>query len=215
MFPGTPSVRKYFDKCYPVRQSWKSLFFRTRDVERSNIIISWLPSLKDKSLCDVGCGDGNQIRRILSTGNIPSLLVLQDISSFAVARAKENLTGYNCILSELVGDAFDDGFGGPHDVVIAIGITDYYSNWDDILDILSKGTSEVLIIDFPRKWRLRNIPRKIWLKINGVYLNSISYRELCDLLIRHGYSFEIEKSTYNWLARISRHDTQSDSDGYQ
>lgn len=204
MSSSSLAVKKYFENSYPVRGSWKSRFFRPRDVERLNILSDWLPSLMGKSLCDIGCGDGTQIRRILSHGNMPSNLLLQDISRSAIHRAKENLAGCGCSLSELVGDAFTDGFGGPHDIVIAIGVTDYYRNWDDILDVLLKGTSELLIVDFPRKWKLRNLPRRLWLWRNHMDFNAISYQDLCALLSRHTGVYEIEKSTYNWFVRINK-----------
>ena len=204
MSSSASAVKEYFEKSYPVRGSWKSMFFRSRDVERSDIITAWLPSLAGKSMCDVGCGDGTQILRILSNGNVPSSLVLQDISRSAVHRAKENLNGCGCDLSGFVGDAFVDGFGGPHDVVIVIGVTDYYRNWDDVLGILLKGTSELLIVDFPRKWKLRNIPRMLWLRRNGLNFNAISHRELCDLMSRHECSSEITGSTYNWFIKITK-----------
>ena len=210
MSSGSSAVKEYFEKSYPVRGSWKSLFFRSRDVERSNIITVWLPFLAGKSMCDVGCGDGTHIHRILSNGNVPSNLVLQDISESAVHRAKQNLSGCGCNLSEFVGDAFVNGIGGSYDVVIAIGVTDYYRNWDDVLRTLLEGTLELLIVDFPRKWKLRNIPRMLWLWRNGLDFNTVSHQELCDLMSRHGCSFVIEKSTYNWVVRIIRHDLNKD-----
>ena len=176
MYSSASAVKEYFEKSYPVRGSWKSMFFRSRDVERSDIITVWLPFLAGKSMCDVGCGDGTHIHRILSNGNVPSNLVLQDISESAVHRAKQNLSGCGCNLSEFVGDAFVDGFSAPHDVVIVIGVTDYYRNWGDVLGILLKGTSECLIVDFPRKWKLRNIFRMLWLRCNGLDFKAVSHR---------------------------------------
>ena len=204
MVPASSLVKSYFEKQYLDREGWRSSFLRSRALERSAIISAWLPPLAGKSLCDVGCGDGDQIRRILSTGNVPSRLVLQDLSPTAVHRAKQALAGCGSTILGSVGDAFVDGFGGPHHVVIATGVTDYYPDWDRVLGTLLKCTLEVLIVDFPRKWRLRNIPRRMWLRRNGLDFNAATHRGICDLMCRHACSFEITRSTYNWIVRITK-----------
>ena len=200
----TSAIRTYFENRYPKRGGISSPLFRSGSLERAEIISAWLPTLAGKSLCDVGCGDGDQIARILSKGNLPERLVLQDMSDSVVDRAMERLSGYDCSVSRSIGDAFVDGFGGPHHVVIATGVTDYYRDWNRVLESLLQHTSELLIVDFPRKWKLRNIPRSMWLRQNGLEFHSASLGEVRELARRTACPAKIASSRYNWMVRMTK-----------
>jgi SAM-dependent methyltransferase len=197
-------VRDYFDRKYPNSSDWKALPFRAKASERLLIVQSLLPRLHEKSMCDVGCGDGEQVFRLVDDGNVPSSLVLQDISARAVRGAQARFAAYGARVSGSIGDALVEGIGGPYDVVLAIGLTDYYRDWSEILRVLLEGTREVLIVDFPRKWKLRNVPRRLWLRSKRMRFNAATKREVLALVNSRASSFAIERSTYNWIVKIDK-----------
>lgn len=198
------AVRDYFDRKYPSSSDWKALPFRAKASERLLIVQSLLPRLHGKSMCDVGCGDGEQVFRLVDDGNAPASLMLQDISARAVRGAEARFAGYGARVSASVGDALVEGIGGPYDVVLAIGLTDYYRDWSEILRVLLEGTREVLIVDFPRKWKFRNVPRRLWLRSKRMQFNAATEREVSALVSSRTSSFAIERSTYNWIVKIDK-----------
>jgi len=91
-----------------------------------------------------------------------------------------------------------------YDNVIILGVTDYYYNWNKILEIGLKRTQGRLIIDFPKSNNFRVYLRKIWLKIHGINLRTIKKSSLINFLntnAKHG-SYTINEITYNWVVVI-------------
>src|SRR5687768_13528478 len=59
----SPVVKNYFEHEYPQRSSWVAPVFRSGELKRATMMADWLRPLRGTTLCDVGCGDGEQLER--------------------------------------------------------------------------------------------------------------------------------------------------------
>lgn len=201
---ATVAVGKYFEAKYPYSVKGSSIGFGAGAEERLQLIAACVTPLSGKSLCDLGCGSGVLVEGLIRIAGIPTKLLLVDISNTAILMAVKRLSRYQMVLESSSQDALLGSGGHRHDIVLAIGLSDYYEDWDELLTVVLGYARELTIIDFPRSWRPRNLLRRLWLWRNGVSLRTTSYGELCRFLDRHAVSYSIERSQYNWIVQIFR-----------
>ncbi len=170
-------VKEFFEKrvdkfdsiYYPKKKLlWKILdfLFRRSMQKRFELAIEELKDAKAKKVLDIGCGTGRYSIALAEKGvyvlgiDFANRMVIQ-AQNFAKAR---NAAAF---CSFIAGDFLDYQFNDKFDFCLAIGFFDYIKEPVKHLDKINKITIDKAIISFPAKWRLRNIVRRIRLKILG------------------------------------------------
>ncbi len=179
---NTERLRKYFEKLYPTRERpGAGLLFRKGELLRIEALRNLLPSLDGLSLLDVGCGDGFVISQLISSRL--SLIRLLDIVEGNLRYAVDRLKGSADIVEFEKGDVFSKSSSKEkYDVVIAIGLLDYYQNHSEMLKYLLNYSKGTLIFDIPRPGTLHLQLRKAWLAMHGIRVFSLSRKDIDQLL---------------------------------
>jgi 2-polyprenyl-3-methyl-5-hydroxy-6-metoxy-1,4-benzoquinol methylase len=119
-----------------------------------------------KSVLDIGCGSGRYSialakkgARVLGIDFAAKMIGLAQ--NFSEASGKNNLCDF------VTGDFLDYQFNNKFDACLAIGFFDYIKEPVKYLTKIKSLTREKAVISFPAKWHLRNIIRRIRLKILG------------------------------------------------
>jgi 2-polyprenyl-3-methyl-5-hydroxy-6-metoxy-1,4-benzoquinol methylase len=175
------------------------LFLRHGESERRIIVNQWIPTTKDLNILDVGCGDGKFLSMILS--GAPKRIVVEDISSHLLSEAYQNLINKAEVVEKKQCDSFNSE-SADFEVVIAIGIIDYYSHLEDRIRNLLRRSNGCLIISFPRNDHPRNWIRYVWFHIQGVKFQMVNYKRLSNLAILFGFPFEIRSTRFEWFIKI-------------
>lgn len=134
----------------------------------------------------VGCGDGKFLSSIIS--GYPKKIVIEDISSSNISEAYQNLKNKAEDVEKHVCNSLIAEFGN-FDLVLAIGIFDYYPNWKNFLKKLLLHSQECIIISLPRIDHLRNWVRFVWFLIHGIQLQMLDRSAIfasgrrCDRLL--------------------------------
>ena len=197
----TSALSAYFDVAYPPRTSLAGkAFFRHGENERARIVREWLPSTRGVSLLDAGCGDGVFLRSILA--GRPARIVCEDISESAVRAAERTLAGCADLVTGAVRDATNEGSGG-FDVVLAIGMLDYASDWLAALTNLVRRSNGVVIANVPRREHCRNWLRHLWFSLHGIEFHSVPRRQVTRGAASFGRPFALQHTPYDWFVRIA------------
>ncbi|MFH1071602.1 MAG: hypothetical protein V1794_18430 [Candidatus Glassbacteria bacterium] len=193
-------VRHYFDRWYPDRSSSAAGLFRRGEKERLAAVAGWLPHLEGMSVLDAGCGDGRLLAQTMH--GTPRLLRLEDIVARNVLAASRLLKNRADRLEAVAADIGIPPDRRKFDVVLALGITDYYMDWPGMIRCLLARTESTLLIDFPRGNTLHSRLRKLWLALFGLGLHATDRGTLNCLLAGMGLKFEITSQRLNWLVKI-------------
>lgn len=177
--------------------------FRADADARGRAIAACVPPLAGKSLCDVGCGDGELAAGLVRLRGQPGSLTLLDIAPSAVRRAQARLLSLGVRTSTRVADVLVDGIGGPYDIAIAVGLSDYHDDWDGLIACLRCACRGVCVIDFPKSNKLRNLLRRAWLSLHGVRIRTSSRGSLVKLLDRHTNEYRLIETRYNWVVTMA------------
>lgn len=163
------------------------------------IVRQWIPATDDIKILDVGCGDGKFLSVILS--GFPNKIVLEDISSNLVSEAFQNLINKAEVVEKKLCDSFC-AESSDFDVVLAVGILDYYSNIEDRMRSLLRRSNRCLIVSFPKSNNPRNWIRNLWFYCHGIQFQMINYKRLFTLATLSGFPFEIRSTRFEWFVRI-------------
>lgn len=197
-------INNYFTHKYPERNNfWGQLFFRHGELERRRIVCKWIPSTRNISIIDVGCGDGKFLSSIIS--GYPKKITIEDISSFMVSEAYKNLYNRAEIVEKKVCNSLVIK-SGNFDLILAIGIFDYYPNWEEAFKNLLLRSKHCIIASFPRVNNPRNWCRFIWFYILGIKLQLLNRKQLTNTFVSFGFPFEIERSRFEWFVRVTKND---------
>ncbi len=193
-------VCNYFT-CHYSRCSsfWGRLLFRHGETERRQIVSQWIPTTQGLSIIDVGCGDGKFLSSIIS--GYPKKIVIEDISSSNISEAYQNLKNKAEDVEKHVCNSLIAEFGN-FDLVLAIGVFDYYPNWKNFLKKLLLHSQECIIVSLPRIDHLRNWVRFVWFLIHGIQLQMLDRKRLVNAITILGLPFEIQLARFEWFVRI-------------
>lgn len=203
MIQNRAAVKKYFDReaqrfegIYTMANSgllqrFVDRLFRTRMLRRRNTVVADMIEAGANCL-DVGCGSGRTVITLVQTrgATVHGL----DISATILQIARENAA--NMALSKQCSfeqaDFLSWEVDQPYDVVIGVGLLDYF---DDPLPFLQKAAQIVgkgsLVVSYSVSWRLLNTVRRIWLNgVHGCPVRFYSHREIDALARRLGGSVE-------------------------
>ncbi len=193
-------IRKYFSHRYPGRRSFLGrILFYHGESERRRIVSQWIPSTQGITINDVGCGDGKFLSSIIS--GYPKKIVIEDISSSTILIAYQNLKNMAEVVEKYLCNSLTSEFG-HFDLVLAIGIIDYYPNWEDIINKLLVRSQECIIVSFPRIDHPRNWLRFIWFLFHGIQLQMLNHKILTNAISKLELPFEIQRSGFEWFVRI-------------
>ncbi len=171
------AVGRYFARIYPRRESFlNGLVFRRADASSRSQLAHLLESVEKLEVLDVGCGDGNLAASVLK--GTPSKLRLEDLVADNVERAAHNLSGRAARLEYEVVDLTNHSDKQCYDLVLAIGVLDYYADWKSLISSLIARTRGILVFDMPRKGRLIHSMRRCWLSLYGMQLQTVSEKQL-------------------------------------
>ncbi len=197
-------VKLYFEKNYSPDKKVVGIQLQgINENERADAIKNAFGNCDNKSLLDIGCGNGLVLKNAL-TGT-PSLIRLEDIVKNNALLAEKKLRAHTKKVEAISADIFEQHNHEKYDNVIILGVTDYYQDWNKILETGLERTRGRLIIDFPKSNNFRVYLRKIWLKIHGINLRTIKKSSLINFLdsnTKHGH-YTIDETTYNWVAVIN------------
>ncbi len=194
------NVRSYFENKYPDRTGLSGIIFRRKEDQRTRLAREWFPSARDISVLDIGCGDGRFLSGIFD--GVLRSLTLEDLVPANIQRAKTCLEGRADELNVNVTDSYQVRDNKKHDLVLAIGLFDYYDNWPDLILKLLDRTKGILMADFPKSGTLHSVARKIWLGLNHIKLSTINSDGLIRLLKSTGGNLETRELDFNFMIRI-------------
>ncbi len=195
-------VIKYFSSSYPNRSRFISSFFRSGERERISFVKKMIMQNSYSRVLDIGCGDGYFLSQVLETGI--ELLRIEDINPKNIESAENRLHSYAVNLDSQTIDSLKNCEQTKYDLVMAIGLLDYYPNWEMLLTFLLQKTEKTLILDFPRAYTFQWFLRCIWLMLHRIELNFAVKKTIIKLLDSINYNFEIEKLSYSWLVKIDK-----------
>ena len=196
-------IKLYFEERYQHRKmNLLTPFFRLRADERQNAIKRWFPPCSGLEILDVGCGDGELIASLI---NETALRVrVEDLVGSAVKEASSRLIGKSEIIEGIVANAHKHSDRSKYDLVLAIGVSDYSSDWPELLHSLLDRTRGVLIVDFPKATTVHTFLRHLWLQVHGIRLQASTRRRLDRLFEAVGVNSETIELSYNWISKLWR-----------
>lgn len=195
-------VGEYFDKKYPERDKRAtSLLFRRGEKSRISSVKRMIQTTEAMSVLDIGCSDGYLLSQILD--GRPSLISLVDLSEKNIKAVERRLSfsadkivTYSCDFRAM-------DIVNPYDIVIAIGVLDYYPDWIESVTLLLNATKGILVFDLPKSGTGHSMLRKLWLRHNGIKVFPITKRELTEKLEKFESPSEIIELPLNFLVGIS------------
>lgn len=201
VMPQAYRVQKYFEKSNSVRSNWIGKFiFKLREDERVNVIKRWIHDREECEILDAGCGDGSLLKKVLS-GSVRRLR-LEDNAPSQLYKAQKQLQDQAEYVETSINDFRESCDHSRYDIVLAIGVFDYFPHWPIVLKGLLKRTKGMLIVDFPKSNSIYVFFRWLWLSLNQIELYSVSRRDLCRMFDKCGIEAKITELSYNWIAKI-------------
>lgn len=195
------AVARYFSVRYPRDGRVAGLpLLRRGEGHRAAVVRRWVPNWDGVSVLDAGCGDGAFLARALS--GRPARVRLEDVSAVQLQRAAARLCGRADAVEAEVADVCAEGCPGSFDVVLALGVADYASDWRRLLRALLARSSGMVIADFPRRHTAHHLLRKGWLALNGIRLSTASRAGLEAVLADCGTRAEVVRLPLHWIVRM-------------
>jgi SAM-dependent methyltransferase len=199
------AITDYFQSVYPQRESpLARIAFRRGEQARLHDISQWLPSVVGRSLLDAGCGDARFLDALLARGlaGRPQVIRLEDLIVANVRAATARMSGRAEVVD---GDVYDSCSAvGPavHDIVLAIGILDYWPDWPQRLAHLISRSRGVAIVTLPVPSGLHYRARRVWLARHGIALQRVTEHDLQTALVGTGLPYHVHRTRYEWVVLI-------------
>ena len=196
-------TRAYFESVYPARESNAGRgWARAHEERRVAVVREWIQQYRATDVLDVGCGDGYFLEAVLPS--YVSRVRVEDLVPARVSEAARRVGGAGRTVEAAVADVNEPAHDGDmFDVVLAIGVTDYNPNWDEIIANLCRRARNTVIVDFPMAGGLRGVARKLWLRWHDVTLRCTTLEELQPLLARHAREIETVDLGLNCAVRMT------------
>jgi 2-polyprenyl-3-methyl-5-hydroxy-6-metoxy-1,4-benzoquinol methylase len=196
-------AKGYFDRI-PVQ--WDALYsrenhltyafnrvFRKGLFERYDLTWQKCGNLEGASVLDIGCGTGRYSIEFAKRGaaRVVGIDFAPAMVSFCENMAQEMDVADRC---EFICDDFSTAtFGGPFDVVAALGLFDYVPDPETLFRRISGLTRKTFVGSFPKRQWLWSVQRKIryqWIKKCPIYY--YDFDQLTKLVSEAGFpDFEI------------------------
>jgi len=194
-------TRAYFESVYPARDS-SAGWARADEQRRIALVRDWIEQCRGTEVLDVGCGDGYFLEAVLPP-HVRRVRV-EDLVPARVAEATGRIRCAGRTVDGAVADINEPaGDGDTFDVVLAIGVTDYNSNWNAIIANLCRRARSTVIVDFPMTSIVRGAARKLWLRWHGVTLRWTTVEELRPLLAGYARDVELVNLGLNCAVRLT------------
>lgn len=197
MTPGE-ALARYFDRIYPAREDRRAGWSRTGEGKRADFVLGVLePALADgrRSIADIGCGDGAFLASILPPGHYT--IHLSDLSETMLDRARLTLAPFGEIRVHR-GDSIDPNLMPHADVLLAIGVLDYWRDWEGRLAIFAARRDALVILSLPapsaRQWL-----RSLWLAAHGLSVRWFRKAVVERRLESMGRRFRLERVAEDWM----------------
>jgi 2-polyprenyl-3-methyl-5-hydroxy-6-metoxy-1,4-benzoquinol methylase len=165
----------------PLQAAIDSLF-RTRTLNRRNSIVASL--VDEGATCfEVGCGSGRTAVAIACQrgARVHGIDVAAPMIALAKRHAEETGVSERCSFEAADFASFRPG--ARYDTFVAVGVLDYF---DDPLPMLRRASEEFtpggsIVLSWPGKGMLLNIPRRAWLSTKGVPVSFYSDDDIAAL----------------------------------
>lgn len=198
--PGVPSIKKYFTGSYQKRsRGCTGKFLRKGASNRLQLFRNWLPECEGLSILDAGCGDGSFLCQIIR--GWPRLIRLEDLVEENVVKAYNRLHLKTDAIDSHVVDSVKVEDNRQYDVVLALGIFDYESEWNEMLNRLMRRCKKMMIIDFPKTGTAHSLLRRSWLHYHQIRLKTATLSQLEDML-KNTHDKSIVELPLHWMVRI-------------
>lgn len=193
---------RYFSR-YPGRTGGlASLLFRRGEQERFEVLQQWVPNCTGRSILDAGCGDGEFLQRLLN--GRPAYIHLEDVVPGWVAIAGERLHDAAETVEPVVTDIRTTDDTSRYDIVLALGVFDYETDWTQLFRQLIQRTGGVLLTDFPKRGTWHSCVRRAWLRTHGLHLHAANRSDIESLVQVPQMSIEIVELPLQWVVKCER-----------
>ena len=159
-----------------------------RDIyERFDWVMRKSGNVKDKTICDIGCGSGRFVASLAKMGASRVMGVDVAPEMLKLARelaAKEGVAGRTDFAQM---DIIDWNRSDMFDETIAIGFWDYFADPTSRLKMIRKMTRERFLSAWPRLWTWRAPVRKVRLTALGCPVYFFSKAEVYKYLEASGF----------------------------
>jgi SAM-dependent methyltransferase len=159
-----------------------------RDIyERFDWVMRKSGNVKDKTICDIGCGSGRFVASLAKMGASRVMGVDVAPEMLKLARelaAKEGVAGRTDFAQM---DVIDWNRSDMFDETIAIGFWDYFADPTPRLKMIRKMTRERFLSAWPRLWTWRAPVRKVRLTALGCPVYFFSKTEVYKYLEASGF----------------------------
>jgi trans-aconitate methyltransferase len=159
-----------------------------------------MPEWDGLAVLDAGCGDGAFMHDLLH--GHPAYVRLEDFVQSWTVMAYGRLLQDADRVEAVTADVRTVDDATLYDVVLALGVFDYDSDWPGLLHRLMCRSKGIVVADFPRAGTLHSWVRQIWLGAHGINLQSTNRKRLDLLFERVGASAQVEELPLQWIARI-------------
>jgi SAM-dependent methyltransferase len=139
-------------------------FFRKDIYQRFDWVMRKCGDVRDRTLCDIGCGSGRFVTEFAKRGaaHVTGVDVAPDMLKLANALVARDGVAQQCdfVLSYVLNCKTDRKF----DITIAIGFWDYIQDPPERLHLIHKLTTQTFLSAWPRFWTWRMPVRKVRLQ---------------------------------------------------
>ena len=139
-------------------------FFRKDIYQRFDWVMEKSGDVRDKTICDIGCGSGRFVTEFAKRGaeHVTGVDVAPDMLKLARQLVAQDGTADKCDFAE--GDVLNWKTDRKFDITIAIGFWDYIMEPPERLRIIRSFTNQQFLSAWPRFWTWRMPVRKVRLQ---------------------------------------------------
>jgi len=170
------AARAYFERIYPLLRgtssfplsTWTRRWTEPGHSERMAWVLSELEGVSGCHVLDAGCGEGTYAAALASRGHRVTAI---DFSPAMVeaTRALARAAGVSQRVEVIHADLRSWLPRAPYDVVLCLGVAEYYDDASEMLERLCDLASDRFLISLSRTaGGPRNVLRRCWLLSNGV-----------------------------------------------
>lgn len=167
-------------------------------------IRAWLPAVAGRSVLDAGCGDGSFLAKLLdpAAAGRPLAIRLEDLTAANLNLAMTRLNGRADVVEAAVHDSCATGRADGHDVVLAVGMLDYWPDWPQRLAHLVSRSRALTVATLPVPSGLHYRTRRLWLARHRISLPRITRHDLHGALAAIGYPYRVQHTRLEWIVAI-------------